>query len=125
MFDMPLTSSGSGAFTGSWLSISISPLCVILVIGRLSASLCSFSIISIVCEMRNVLLLKDLHFKKKETLMQLAEPNFHIRIIVCYRGELLWVITLTSYNEICKKHITDLIITYMSVLPFSPSSQFF
>lgn len=57
--------------------------------------------------------------------MQLAELNFHIRIIVRYRGELLWVITLTSYNEIQKKHITDLIITYMSVLPFSPSSQFF
>lgn len=49
---MPFTSGGSCAFMGSWLSISISPLCVILVMGRLSASRCSFSIISIVCEMR-------------------------------------------------------------------------
>lgn len=40
-------SMASGAFPGSWLSISISPLCVILVMGRLSTSLCSFSIISI------------------------------------------------------------------------------
>lgn len=59
-FEVALTSAGSVVFTGSSLSISISPLCVILVIGRLSTSLCSFSIISIVCEMRNELLFEGL-----------------------------------------------------------------
>lgn len=38
----------SGSLIGASLSISISPLCVILVIGRRSTSRCSFSIISMV-----------------------------------------------------------------------------
>lgn len=128
IFDVLLTSAGSVAFTGSWLSISISPLCVILVIGRLSASLCSFSIISIVCEMRNVLLfrglLKVLRSKKKDTLI-LVEPNFHIRILVRYWvnycGLSGWIYTM----KVVRNYITDLSMTYMSVLPFAPSSQFF
>lgn len=69
---VPLTSGGSCAFIGSWLSISISPLCVILVMGRLSASLCSFSIISIVCEMRNVCILAS-KFSRHNTTTWITE----------------------------------------------------